>query len=450
MNLGVTPGVTTVRLTTPARLRARLAMAVVAAVVLAAQASAVTVSGALVADDAGATPKLYHVTMILAGALLLLRGRIPRPRNELLLYFAVTLAASLVAYFAFEPRVAVVKLLIALYVAIVAAGVGRVVDSTIVLAGCRLASVAFLALVTAKNAGHVAGFAAFLVAPTGHPDVPSLAGGGLNVEATWLALSSIFLIGTAWFVPFVLAAAATSALYASRAGVLVATVAVCAALARAWGSRRTTRDPPARRDAPAPHAAPAARDAAVTRSRAAGAWRRRTLALVLGVAAAGGVAAATMAAREYGDAMYVAQRFASIGEEPGSMGRLTLWRGGLRVFAEYPLGVGIGNAVPVLRRVLGVDVPEDNLHNVYLQHAVETGLPGLLVLLVFATTIVRRLAAVRFADHLLLFVAAYLVAGAIQFTGVDAMLWLAYGLQAGASGTASGATPGVAGGGSGG
>ena len=71
----------------------------------------------------------------------------------------------------------------------------------------------------------------------------------------------------------------------------------------------------------------------------------------------------------------------------------------------------------------------------YLQHAVETGIPGLFALLFLCLTVARRLVAVRFRDHLLMFVAAYLVAGAIQFTGVDAMLWLAYGLQ---SGVASG------------
>jgi O-antigen ligase len=120
---------------------------------------------------------------------------------------------------------------------------------------------------------------------------------------------------------------------------------------------------------------------------------------------------------------------------------MMLWRGGLRVFAEYPLGVGVGNAVPTLRRVLGVDVPEDNLHNIYLQHAVETGIPGLLALLVLAVSVARRVFATRFRDHLLLFVAGYFVAGAIQFTGVDALLWLVYGLQSGvSSGEHSGAT----------
>jgi O-antigen ligase len=147
----------------------------------------------------------------------------------------------------------------------------------------------------------------------------------------------------------------------------------------------------------------------------------------------------TRRGKEYGDTSYVAQRFATIGEEPGSLGRITLWRGGLAVFSEFPLGVGAGNAVPVLRRVLGVDVPEDNLHNMYLQHAVETGIPGLIALLVLGATVALRVVRSKFRDPLLIFVAAYFVAGVIQFTGVDAALWLVYGLQWGATGGSTGA-----------
>jgi len=113
------------------------------------------------------------------------------------------------------------------------------------------------------------------------------------------------------------------------------------------------------------------------------------------------------------------------------VGRLVLWRGGLRVFEENPLGVGAGNAVPTIRRALGIDVPEDNLHNIYLQHAVESGIPGLAVLLLLVAMIARRVVRSRFRDQLLLFVAAYLVAGVIGFGGVDVIFWLAYGLQSG-------------------
>jgi O-antigen ligase len=195
---------------------------------------------------------------------------------------------------------------------------------------------------------------------------------------------------------------------------VIVVLAACVALAHAWGARRAAQhgsDSPYRL---ARHG-------------------RRILAFGLALVAIGAFGAATVAVRKVGDATYVAQRFAAIGEEPGSLGRITLWRGGLAVFAENPLGVGIGNAVPALKRTLGVDVIEDNLHNIYLQHAVETGLPGLVALIVFGVMIARRVVRSRFQDHLLLFVAGYFVAGLIQFTGVDAMLWLAYGLQSGST-----------------
>jgi len=423
MNLGVPPNVTPARMTNPARFRPWTATALLSTLVVSAFASAVTISGALVADDAGATPKLYHVALLLAGAVIVFRGRIARPRTELLLYFAVMTAATLLAYSVNEPRVAGVKLLISLYIALVAGGIGRAAGATVVIRACRVASVAFLLLVTAKNTQHIPAFIAYLASPLGHPELPTLSGGGLNLEATWLALSSVFLIGTAWFVPFVLTAAATSALYASRAGLVIAGLAACAAIAFAWGGRRAGRVDLSPR--------------AFVRRR----WSR-LFGVAVGAAAVVVMAGAMARVRQYGDTSYVAERFSTIGEEPGSLGRMMLWRGGLRVFAEYPLGVGVGNAVPTLRRVLGVDVPEDNLHNIYLQHAVETGIPGLLALLVLAVSVARRVFATRFRDHLLLFVAGYFVAGAIQFTGVDALLWLVYGLQSGvSSGEHSGATP---------
>jgi len=423
MNLGVPPNVTPARMTNPARFRPWTATALLSTLVVSAFASAVTISGALVADDAGATPKLYHAALLLAGAVIVFRGRIARPRTELLLYFAVMTAATLLAYSVNEPRVAGVKLLISLYIALVAGGVGRAAGATVVIRACRVASVAFLLLVTAKNTQHIPAFIAYLASPLGHPELPTLSGGGLNLEATWLALSSVFLIGSAWFVPFVLTAAATSALYASRAGLVIAGLAACAAIAFAWGGRR------------AGHIDLSPR--AFVRRR----WSR-LFGVAVGAAAVVVMAGAMARVRQYGDTSYVAERFSTIGEEPGSLGRMMLWRGGLRVFAEYPLGVGVGNAVPTLRRVLGVDVPEDNLHNIYLQHAVETGIPGLLALLVLAVSVARRVFATRFRDHLLLFVAGYFVAGAIQFTGVDALLWLVYGLQSGvSSGEHSGATP---------
>ena len=412
-NPGVETGVTSPYLTSRASPRAWAATAALAVTLFLTMANAVTITGGLIAEDAGATPKAYHALLALAGLGVLAHGKIARPRAEMLLYFGVTIASTLVAYLLYEPRVAGIKLLIDLYAALVATSLGYLFNRGMVLRAWRVAGLAFVIVVTLKNLTHVPEFIAYLARPFNHPDVPSLAGGGLNLEATWLALSSFFMIGTVLFVPVTLLAAATSALYASRVGVVIAVMALCGAVAHAWGMGRL-RALAQRRS-----------------SNRAAIYIRRIAALVFVGTSIGVVAAVVRVARQYGDATYVAERFGTIGEDPGSVGRLVLWRGGLRVFEENPLGVGAGNAVPILRRVLGVDVPEDNLHNIYLQHAVETGIPGLAALLLLAAMVARRVVRSRYRDQLLLFVAAYLVAGLIQFSGVDVIFWLAYGLQSG-------------------
>src|SRR5688572_3554334 len=98
MNLDGTTAVTPPRLTGSVPIRTWILTGVLAAALLAALATAVTVTGALAPDDASATPKAYHALLILGGAAMLLRGTIPRLRAELLLYFGVTISATLLAY----------------------------------------------------------------------------------------------------------------------------------------------------------------------------------------------------------------------------------------------------------------------------------------------------------------------------------------------------------------
>jgi O-antigen ligase len=259
--------------------------------------------------------------------------------------------------------------------------------------------------VVVKDAFHARAFIVFFAKPDGHPIIPTFCIGGPNLEATWLTLASIFFIGSRLFLPYALAVLSISMLYASRVGVIIVAFAMLAAAVRAAAHRRSLR--------------------------AASGTRRRGLRFNVPLMAAV-VAVASMAAVRYADGLsYVAQRFQNIGDEPGSMGRLTLWEGGAAVFAAHPYGVGLGNSVPQLERALGVDVPEDNLHNLYLQHLVEAGLPGLMAYVLFAAMTWRRLAARRFQDHMLIYVVCYLVIAMIQFSGADPLLWFIYGLQGG-------------------
>lgn len=359
----------------------------------------VTVTGAVADGDGGPALKLYHVLFAALGLLLAARARVIRWRTEMVLYFGVVALTTLVAYMRFGPRPIVANTLFAAYAATVGATLGAMAGRDVALRALRCTALVVLAAVLAKGALHLPEIVAFLAAPNGHPTLPTFYGGGPNLEATWVAMAGVFFVGSRLFLPYSLASAAISVAYASRVGLIVVAMVLVAAALRAV--------------------------------MASGGVRRLGRGWLVGLALGALCASALAAARGVEGADYVAQRFQSIGDDPGSVGRLVLWEGGLRVFAAHPFGVGQGNAVPMIERELGASLPEDNLHNQYLQHLVETGVQGLLVYLAFAVLAWRRAVAGRCRDPLLVYVAIYFVVALVQFRGAEALLWFVYGLQSG-------------------
>src|SRR5262249_30983462 len=73
----------------------------------------------------------------------------------------------------------------------------------------------------------------------------------------------------------------------------------------------------------------------------------------------------------------------SIGSTDTGGTRLELWRGALEVVRDHPIaGVGLNTFPFVLHALYGApDVHNPHAHNIYLQAAVDLGLPGALALL---------------------------------------------------------------------
>ncbi len=378
----------------------------------------VTLTGGL-ASEAAAGPalKAYHAVFVGFSLLLLARARIVRWRAEMVAYFAVTVAATVLAYLHFGVRPIIVNTAFAAYAATVGGTLGDLAGARATARALRWTSVVVLAGVVVKGLLHLPQIVAFLAAPNGHPTLPVFFGGGPNLEATWVALAAAFHLGSGLFVPYVLAAGVVSVAYASRAGFIVCVLALGAAALRSVAARRRRR---------------------VAGHRTEPSWGRRLVLLATTAAAlAGGGWLAVHAGESIG---YVSSRFADLGDDPGSVGRLTLWQGGLEVFVRHPFGVGQGNAVPQIERLIGTALPEDNLHNQYLQHLVETGVQGFTVFVAFALLTWWRLARDGWRDPLLWYASLYLVLAAIQFRGADALFWFVYGLHTGTTMRARSAT----------
>ena len=374
----------------------------VALLFLALSFQMLTFSGHLAESEAGAGPtlKAYHGLFGCFGLILIARGQVVRWRPEMLAYFLVVGVTALVASFAFGPKAAIANTVFAAYAATVGATAGRLAGPTTALRALRWTSVIVLLAVLAKGVLFLPEIIRFLAAPNGHPMLPTFYGGGPNLESTWVALAGLFFIGTRLFIPYMAVGAGLSVAYASRVGLIVVALVVVASVGRTLLNAQ------------------------------GGMLGRRwllpagvVLISVLGVYAARGVEGAD----------YIAQRFQNIGEDPGSTSRLTLWSGGVRTFTSHPLGVGLGNAVPLIERTIGADVTEDNLHNQYLQHLVESGVQGLVAYVLLVGLAWRRVVVTRLQDPMLLYVGIYFVLALLQFRGAEALLWFIYGLQNGAA-----------------
>jgi O-antigen ligase len=377
----------------------------VALLFLALNIQMLTFSGHLADDarDAGPALKVYHGLLGCFGLLLLMRGRLVRWRPEMIAYFVVAGITSLVAALAFGPKAAIANYVFAGYAATVGGTLGLMAGPAATLRALRWTSALVLLAVLVKGVIFLPDILRFLAAPWGHPTLPTFYGGGPNIESTWVAMGGVFLIGSRLFIPYMIGSAGVSVAYASRVGMIIVVLVVAASVGRSLLG--TEQRVPGRR-----WLLPAA----------------VVLISIMGVFAARGVQGAD----------YIARRFESIGEDPGSTSRFALWTGGVRVFMAHPFGVGMGNAVPMVERAIAANVTEDNLHNQWLQQLVESGVQGFIAYLLLIGFTWRRVIVSRLRDPLLLYVGIYFVIALLQFRGAEALLWFVYGLQSGA------ATPG--------
>lgn len=224
----------------------------------------------------------------------------------------------------------------------------------------------------------------------GRPAILFYSAGGNNLEVSWLALSSVFFLTQLKFWPIAGNSVFTSLMYSSRVGMLLSGVATVYKM-----------------------------------------FRIRPVVSLLLVAVAGPllVVLIFLSGVDFRSSEVI-ERFMNIGDksEYGSQSRMELWIASVDLLRTNPWGHGVGSGMEQVKDVLQQSVHQNNVHNIYLQLAVDCGVQTLVVFLILMLDIARKWYRDGAMNPFGTFILFFLLPGMIEFTGQEAMLWMFVGI----------------------
>ena len=222
----------------------------------------------------------------------------------------------------------------------------------------------------------------------GRPDMLFFYAGGNNLESSWLAASLVLFSRSKFFVPLCCNSAFIAVTYGSRTGLLLTGVSIAIVLMSSPGWVK---------------------------------WMLRGVMLV-----AGGIVFLTTT--EIGEAM--ADRFANIGDssEHGSSARLDIWAASREAIERNPLGYGVGKSHHQINLRQSMQLEINNVHNVFLQMALDGGVQTLVAWLLMIAHLTARVWRQHSDLRVASFLMVYLAGCMVQFTGYESITWLMVGI----------------------
>lgn len=215
-----------------------------------------------------------------------------------------------------------------------------------------------------------------------HPVVSTLTSGGVNLEATWIALLSISFSKhkSKWI--YWCFSVLLSGIYASRVGLIINILCMMYFLYKSITSKNFTA----------------------------------VIFIVMFLLLF------SIVCIKFGILEHVFSRLNNLTSDTGSIGRLNMWKHVLNVIERHPMGVGIGNSNLALEKMSGTSYAENNLHNLIFQMFCDLGIIGGLwyigIISVFTAKEYKKINSNPFV--VMLFI--YIIAGFIQFKGGEAIM----------------------------
>ncbi|QHL86551.1 hypothetical protein GU926_03480 [Nibribacter ruber] len=345
------------------------------------------------------TIKVYHV-----GSLLFLfffvtnKGAwFPRLPRYVYHFFLWVFVSSLALYAVYGFDSMIINYVFAFYCLLIGGLVGSWLSREEILWVFRKVSWVVFLIVAAKMVYYQEEIIRFLKAPIGHPNIETLFGGGVNLEASWMAFHLAFFVKSPkrHFYLLLVFILLLSVLYASRVGVILTLLVVGLRFLSAVPSQLERRN------------------------------------LITGLVLVGVLVLISVDLGQVSQKVYGLKRFSDFGssEDAGMSGRKAMWEQFPEAMAQsHYLGYGAGNAMLGLEKVSGLDFSEENVHNYYLQVMLEFGLLGLPLYLIIVFQLLKRIHWTQLSDSLAIILLCYFISSLVQFRGAESLIWLYIGI----------------------
>lgn len=337
----------------------------------------------IVGTGGGSGLKPYHLIVVVALVMTIaIRGREWRiPPRLFTLTILVLTALSLASSFFFGLTTVTINYLVLLMIVAVFLNLGEGFDLADWEQVARAGSALILATVLGNLLLQSGAIFTFLSNPGYHPELVTLYGGGVNLEATWLAMFGVFYERNWKGAIYVGLCALVAGLYLSRVGIVLCSIVVL----YVFFFR--------------PHS---------------GSYTPKVLLLLL-------LAVITIWCLVEMDSPII-DRFASIGNDNGTRGRMLIWGNIWESYLQSPLiGHGAGNAMSAVSEISGRLFQEDNVHNYYAQVLIDFGIVGF-ALFVGLIAKYSSVARCHFTAPFVFAILLFFLAALIQFRGGESML----------------------------
>ncbi len=222
----------------------------------------------------------------------------------------------------------------------------------------------------------------------GHPAMNTFWGGGVNLEATWLAMLAFSFYKNRFRWVYLLLSFGISAVYASRVGIILNLLCVL------W--------------------------MIIPMLNRNGIIRLIAIMILMLVV--------VRILYKQGLLDYVLDRFQETGDDRGSQGRLNMWQYVWPTIVDTPWGCGLGNHMKALAKTAGKSFRDGNLHNLNMQNIIDLGwLGGLWYIGIVIGFIIVEMKNV-FKNPFVAMLMVYCVVSMLQFRGGEPLTFCILGV----------------------